>query len=292
MKIQDLSAFIQLAESLHFNQTANQIHMTPSTLSRLIQRLEEAVGAELFVRNKRQVQLSMAGRRYLEFANRVIEEWRLVKHDLSPSVQLMEGRLSLFCTVTAAHYYLAQVLQGFREDYPRVELGIETGDVALAKNGVLASKYDFAFAVNEDTPNNQLAFHHIDFIPFTFIAPKGLRLLNHDLNKEFIDWNRVPFVLPESGPSLKQLQSWFKKMQIKPKVYARVSGNEALVSMVALGCGIGAIPAPVLSHSPIADRVQKLAVEILPQPFDLGIIGLKSRLQEPVLKAFWQRLKY
>jgi len=77
-------------------------------------------------------------------------------------------------------------------------------------------------------------------------------------------------------------------MKLKPKVYAQVSGHEAIVSMTALGCGVSAIPAPVLEQSPLKDKVTILATSIPPQPLNLGICCLKSRLKTPVNKAFWE----
>ena len=63
MDLRDLKLFLHLAESCHFGRTARAMHVSPSTLSRQIQRLEEDVGHALFLRDNRTVTLTEAGER-------------------------------------------------------------------------------------------------------------------------------------------------------------------------------------------------------------------------------------
>ena len=58
MDLRDLKLFLHLAESCHFGRTARAMHVSPSTLSRQIQRLEEDVGHALFLRDNRTVTLT------------------------------------------------------------------------------------------------------------------------------------------------------------------------------------------------------------------------------------------
>ncbi len=63
MDLRDLKTFLHLAESRHFGRSARAMHVSPSTLSRQIQRLEEDLGQPLFVRDNRTVTLTEAGGR-------------------------------------------------------------------------------------------------------------------------------------------------------------------------------------------------------------------------------------
>jgi LysR family transcriptional regulator, positive regulator for ilvC len=58
--------------------------------------------------------------------------------------------------------------------------------------------------------------------------------------------------------------------------------------MTALGCGVSAVPLPVLENSPVKDKVWILPAPFTPEPFDLGMVCLKNRLETPVISAFWQ----
>ncbi|VFS46310.1 Morphology and auto-aggregation control protein [Budvicia aquatica] len=61
MDLRDLKLFLHLAESQHFGKTAKATYVSPSTLSRQIQRMEDELGQMLFLRDNRTVQLTDAG---------------------------------------------------------------------------------------------------------------------------------------------------------------------------------------------------------------------------------------
>lgn len=72
-----------------------------------------------------------------------------------------------------------------------------------------------------------------------------------------------------------------------PLIYATVSGHEAIVSMVAFGCGIALIPKVVVDNRLEAVRNSILQLDIsLVEPFDLGVCVLNKRLNEPLIRAF------
>ena len=68
MNFQDLQIFLHLADTQNFAKTATQNHMSPSTLSRQIQRMEEELEQPLFIRDNRQVRLTEQGEKFLQFA--------------------------------------------------------------------------------------------------------------------------------------------------------------------------------------------------------------------------------
>src|SRR5699024_12676197 len=67
---------------------------------------------------------------------------------------------------------------------------------------------------------------------------------------------------------------------IRPKVYAQVRGNEAIVSMVSLGFGIGVAPQIVLENSPLNQRIKVLPISPALAPYDIGLFALKERLSD------------
>ncbi len=71
MDLRDLKTFLHLAESRHLSRSARAMHVSPSTLSRQIQRLEEDLGQPLFVRDNRTVTLPKPGKSYVPLPNRL-----------------------------------------------------------------------------------------------------------------------------------------------------------------------------------------------------------------------------
>lgn len=288
MNIKDLQVFLHLSQSLHFGHTAAALHTSPSTLSRIIQRLEDEFDQRFFERDNRSVRLTKAGYRFVEFAENTVSQWQLLRDEFDANSHQLVGEISIYCTVTAAHLYLPAMVERFRQLHSRVEINIETGDVAAAYQKVSDKMVDFAFAVAPEKIADKFCFQHLHQIPFKLIAPKQLTGFSQWLKKEPIAWNKLPFVMPESGPAALHLKQWLQQMGVAPQIYAQVSGHEAIVSMTALGCGVSAVPLPVLENSPVKDKVEVIPVEFTPKPFELGMLCLQKRLESPVINEFWK----
>jgi len=77
--IKTIKLYLHLSESLHFSRTAQAMHVSPSALSRAMQRLEEEVDTKLFQRDNRSVSLTNAGVEYRHFAAQTLDNWSKLK---------------------------------------------------------------------------------------------------------------------------------------------------------------------------------------------------------------------
>lgn len=291
MDIRDLTVFLHLCDTCHFGNTAKAMHVSPSTLSRQILRLEETLGKTLFIRDNRTVQLTAEGELVQQFAQHTLQHYKQLNNALQENDQQVVGELQLFCSVTAAYSHLPPILDHFRALYPRVEIKLSTGDAADAAEMLQSHHADLAIAGRPEPLPAYLDFKKIDDIEMRFLAPIAPGPFSEALNQPTPDWHNVPFILPEHGPSRRRIDHWFKVNKIThPRIYATVSGHEAIVSMVALGCGVAILPQIVLEHSPepIRARIQALSIQM--PTFDLGICVQKKRMNERVIHAFWQSL--
>ena len=132
MDLRDLKTFLHLAESRHFGRSARAMHVSPSTLSRQIQRLEEDLGQPLFVRDNRTVTLTEAGEELRVFAQQTLLQYQQLRHTLDQQGPSLSGELHIFCSVTAAYSHLPPILDRFRAEHPSVEIKLTTGDAADA----------------------------------------------------------------------------------------------------------------------------------------------------------------
>lgn len=287
MNIKSLQLFIHLCDSKSFSKTANAMHLSPSALSRQIQKLEEEVGHSLFIRDNRSVDLTNAGRKLLPVAVSICNSWYSFQHEISEQSQDLKGELRLFCSVTASHSHLPDLLNDFRLNYPQIELKLSTGDPAQAIDKILDDEVDIAISAKPEHLPARLAFETIGTIPLSVIAPAGVSSFSHTLQQESPDWQQVPFILPEAGTARERANGWFKAMKIKPNIHAQVAGHEAIVSMVALGFGVGIAPDVVINNSPVKDKIQRLKTQPIP-PFELGICCNRTRLNDPLVQALWQ----
>ena len=291
MEFQSLKLFLDITQTRSFIRSAEQNHMSASTLSRHIQRMEEELGQPLFLRDNRQVILTEAGEKFLIFAKQSWESWKEIQRSLSPVQTELEGELRLFCSVTAAYSHLPKILEKFRQHYPKVEIKLSTGDPAKALSTVQSLQADLSLAGKPSQLPPNIAFHYIDDISLSLIVPRMACLATQLLQQTPINWQKMPFILPVEGPARKRIDSWLKLQKIKtPQIYATVEGHEAILPMVAVGCGVALLPDVVVQHSPLSNQVSYFNLPVPIQPFELGICAQQRRLQEPIIQAFWSLL--
>ena len=254
MDIRSAQLFLHLASSLNYARTSEQMFVSPSTLTRVIQRLEEELGSSLFERDNRKVKLTTAGSRFQRFVRLWLDEWHQLQLDLQLASSELSGTLRIYCTVTASYSHLPALLDKFRLHCPKAEIQLSTGDAAQAIDRIKQDEADVAIAARPEQLPTTMYFQSIASLPVRLIAPVIPCRVNDLLANPQVNWNEVPLILPEHGPARSRFDRWLKDCNINPAVVAKVDGHEALVSMVALGSGVSIVPDPVLQHSPVKER--------------------------------------
>jgi len=283
-----LRLFLHLSRSLHFGRTSRECHVSASALSRSIRRLEQAAGAELFERNSRAVQLTEAGVRLQAFALEVLGGWDKLVGELAQRGTALRGTLSLFCTVTAAHSLLPALLAQFRRAHPEVTLRLETGYAADALARLSRDEVDVSVAALPDVLPPRLLTRVIVQTPLLFVAPASPLPGLSDVRAP--DFARLPVVLPEHGIARTRIDRWFRAKGLTPKVYGEVSGHEAILALVKLGCGVGIVPELVLEKSPLRGELRVLDVKPRLPAFRVAACIKRSSLKQPLVAAFWASL--
>ncbi len=285
MDIRELEVFIAVAEQLHFGRASQVCNLSPSALTRTIQRLEEQLGQTLFLRDNRTVQLSASGKRFYAYARQAVQNYADFQAALNGS-QPVSGALSLYASITAVYSILPDLLESFRKAYPDVHLDLKTGAAEKAVAQVEAGEIDIAVAALPDRRSAGIVFLPIMTTPLVFIATRAQA---EDLHRQdSFNLQQLPLVLPESGLSRRRLEQWLKKNRVIPNISAEVSGNEAIIPMVHLGGGIGIVPRLVLERSPFREEVVVLEQAPALDPYVVGLCSSKRNLQKSAVQAFWE----
>ncbi len=292
MDIRAYKVFLNLAQTLHFGRTAALTDLSPSAISRHLQRLEAHVGQVLIERDNRQVQLTPAGRHFLQYARKAVSDWQQIRADLDVSTAKLTGEVSVFGSVTANYSMLSQILPSMRDAHPGIEIKLRTGDQAEAMDRVVAGTDDSAIIAVPTTLPRKLACLPLRRTPLCLIAPTIASTLTSTIDDylkraEEPDWSQLPVVLAERGLARTRFLERMKLLNCEPRIYAQVAGHEAVVSMVSLGFGVAVVPALVIEHSPIRDTVRVLPYFNDLAPFELGLCAHEERLSDPLLNAFW-----
>jgi len=122
MDIRKLHYFIAVAEALHFSRAAEKLNMTQPPLSQQIQDLETELGVKLLERNKRQVRLTPAGAVFLEEAKMILSQLERSIKTTQLADQGIIGNLVVGFVDSAAGDILVDILKGFRERFPQIQL--------------------------------------------------------------------------------------------------------------------------------------------------------------------------
>lgn len=285
MNIRELELFRHLASTLHFGRTSQECNITPSGLTRTIQRLENDVGEALFFRNNRSVQLTPAGILFKEYCDESISNWHLFRsHLLSDTV--LRGELSLYCSVTAILSILPRIFKRFRRTHPQVMLHVRTGDAAKALHKLQSQEVDISIAALPDYQPEGLDFIELLETPLLFIFPRFFPETIIYRQGE-IHWPRTPIILPADGLSRTRAEKWFADKGIRPYIYSQVSGNEAIIAMVGMGCGVGIVPRLVLEKSSLANEVEIMDIHPQLKPFTVAACTSLKNKRNPLVRSFW-----
>ena len=314
MDISQLKIYNHLASTLHFGKTSRACHITPSALTRMIQRLEQSVGQPLFNRDNRTVELTAAGEAFRRYAGDVIQRWSDLQNDLIQDAHL-RGSISLYGSVTAVYTILPNILTAYRTKYPDVQIHLETGDAAMALTRLQNQEVDLAIAAIPEKIPKGVEMIEVAQTPLVFIAPRrfpgSIRYQDRNFkpststtqseneaveknrtervsDEHEIDWQRTPLIIADRGLSRERFDRWLSREEISPLIYAQVAGNEAMLAMVSLGCGVGVIPRLVLENSLLKDEICIIPNAPRLKPFAIGICTLKKNRKNPRIEAFWE----
>lgn len=291
--LDELRIFDRLAATRHYGRTSTEQHVTPSTVSRTITRLEAELGERLFDRDRRSVELTPAGVRFSTFAGRVLEAWREFeagRGDGSAGADVV-GQLSIFCTVTASQTIVPAVLGRFRARYPSVELVLSTGYAAEALERLEDGTVDVTVAALPARVPRHVLTRPITTTSLVPVRPRGGAAPVPVLPAvPSAAWSEVPFVLPATGLSRALIDRWFRRLRVRPRVAAEAEGHEAVLSLVSLGCGVGIVPDLVARQSPLATRLEVVDVEVELPAFAIAVCTTPERLRAAPVAAFWESL--
>lgn len=124
MELRHLRYFTAVAETLNFRAASDRVHVAQPALSAQIKTLEEELGVALFQRTTRKVELTPAGRVFLEEARRVLAAARQAEERARQAGAGLVGTIRLGIIAPTANAWLASILRRFRQQHPGVQFSL------------------------------------------------------------------------------------------------------------------------------------------------------------------------
>jgi DNA-binding transcriptional LysR family regulator len=249
MELRQLEYFLAVAEERHFTRAAQRVHIVQSGLSASVHALERELGAPLFVRTTRHVELTEEGRALVGEARAVLEAAERARDAVAAVRGLLRGRLSVGTIQRLPAVDLAEMLGRFRERHPDVELRVRQASTESLIEDVRGGRLDVAFAAYPVHLLGGLAHTLLVTEPLLLACAPGHRLAHrkHVRLAELADETFIEFQ-PDWGTRI-ILDEAFAALGIERRIACEVNDLPTLLDLVAHQLGI-AIVARVLG----ADR--------------------------------------
>ncbi|WP_372660732.1 LysR family transcriptional regulator, partial [Hydrogenophaga sp.] len=152
MEFRHLRYFLVLAEELHFGRAAQRLSISQPPLSLNIQQLEASVGARLFDRNSRGVQLTEAGQAFVPQARALLDQAAAAAHHARDVAQGLAGSLQIGFAGTMLFRGLPQILKSFQAQHPKLRLALRELSSAEQVVDLLHERLDLGFVHTTRVP--------------------------------------------------------------------------------------------------------------------------------------------
>ena len=301
MRLEQLQAFLAIAETGSFQQAARKCGVTQSTISRQLQALEADLGLQLFHRVA-QAKLTLGGERLLPRARKICHEWRNATEELANLVAGKQPELCVAAIHSICSHYLPPVLQQFCRNYPEVQLRVTSlgSDRALKvlKDGLV----DLAIVMNNRflTTGPEMVVEALYDEPIEI-----LMAANHPLAQyEGVPWSeltRYPQVVFKDGYGMQRLvQERFERLGATLQAVLEVNTLDAFRGVVRQGELVALLPQSALVEARLDTTlaVRSLATgsagsltECSSLTRRVVMVTTQDRLKIPPIQYFWQLVR-
>lgn len=242
MDLQQLRVFREAARSGGFTRASEELHLSQSTISLHMKRLEEELGTPLFLRTRRRVYLNEAGQVLLEYVERIFQEIKNAQMAVSELDRMERGTIRLGSGATTVTYRLPRVLAAYQRKYPHIELIVTTDSSENLANAVHQQKLDIAVVMLPVQP-----FYSIDILPLLHEELVFAISNNHPLaEKEMIEPREIcelPLIAYFRGSAMQaELDKYFNAMRVTPRITMEMENIEAIKALVRAGLGAAVFP--------------------------------------------------
>ena len=238
ISLEDVRAFLVIAELESFSQAADRLAVSQSALTRRIQKIEDHLGARMFNRSTRRVELTVVGREFQPLAQRMVGEFERSLGQIGDIIQKRRGVVTVASLMTVAFGLLPLVAKRFTTAYPDIRLRILDATGLEIAEHVRSGEAEFGIDM-EGEPDAQIAFEPLAVEHYVLACRPG-----HPLAGEApLQWSAIgeyPAIVlgPNSGIG-RQLRAavpaldWQFEMQ----------HLSTLMGFLGTGLGVAVIPA-------------------------------------------------
>ncbi len=291
MELQLLREFICLAEHLNFSIAAKRLFIAQPVLSRHIADLENALGVQLFLRNKHSVRLTTIGAVVLTEATAILARYEEGRKNIRLAVAGFTGQLKIGFLGAPTKKFFPSLISRFRSEYPNIDLQLTQFNLGALVQALKREEVDLGFTLSFDLPNMAgLSWR-------TIYADSLAVVVRHDhpaagKNKiKLSTLSQEDFIIldPEESPSLhNQLMDLFTANDLSPNIIKLAAFPENALLMVESGIGIAILP----RHIEVYESPEIRFLEIDGDNIKFDVVAAWSEAHSnPAIPLFLQKLE-
>ncbi|WP_285750348.1 LysR family transcriptional regulator [Lentzea sp. NBRC 105346] len=242
MELRQLEYFVAVAEECHFTRAARRMHVAQSGLSASIRALEVELGAPLFLRTTRQVELTQAGHALLPEARRALGTIESARDAVAAVQGLLRGTLSVGSLQCLHVVHLPAVLARFHELHPGVEIRMRQAGSGELVEEVRAGRLDIAFVTRQSKCPDDVRVSTLATEPLVLAcAPESPFAQRESVSlaelagQSFVDFN------PDWG-TRDEVDRTLAKAGVERHVAVEVNDVHSLLDFVGFGLGVALVP--------------------------------------------------
>jgi DNA-binding transcriptional LysR family regulator len=274
IELRHLRYFRALAETLNFHRAAEQLHISQPGLSRQIQQLEFHLGTPLFIRDRREVYLTEAGKYFREQLSAPLNRLEFIFEQTRRIGEGTSGEIRIGFLGSAMQDVIPGLLLNLRKHYPDLHTSLEELSNRSQIRALSEERLDLGFVRLSEVPPEQESIPVIRET-FSLVVAEGHPIVASNFHS-ISQFKEDPFILfsPEYSPDYyRTILSICDDGGFRPKVSHKSVHAHTIFKLVANGMGVAIVPTS------------------LQQGFDLKIrfLELKDIPQRAVLYAVWKR---
>jgi LysR family transcriptional regulator, benzoate and cis,cis-muconate-responsive activator of ben and cat genes len=243
MNLNHLRAFVAVAESLSFSRAAKHLHVSQPALSNQIRLLEEDLEARLFMRNRRSVALTAAGKEILDGAERLLAGAQEIQQRVRRVSKGTMGTLRIGFVASATAEIVPRLAVNFRRSFPEVALELKNLPTMPQVDGLRQRSLD-AGIVRLPLRESDIEVFPVSSEPFAIVVSRQHALRSKE-KVQVGDLEGEGFVSYSERLAPAFFQHWTglcRKAGFTPRIVQEVAEMETALALVSAGIGVAIVP--------------------------------------------------
>lgn len=263
-RLTGLIAFARAGSMGSYTAAARSLSISPSAVSKSVQRLEAKLGVPLFTRTTRLLTLTAEGRDLHERAVRLLRDAEEIEQAAMSARSEPSGTLRIAASLPIGVHVIAPALPMFRKKYPRLAIDLRLSDHIT---DIVGEGIDIAVRIGDVADSRLLSRRLAPLRMCCFASPAYLAARGTPRHPDDLaDHDTVTLRYQSTGQPLRwPFRIGGREIEILPPSVLTADVSEALVAMLAAGAGIGMgatfVTAPYVARGELAPVLSDFATE-------------------------------